>query len=185
MVDVLIIVESESFVWNLWMQDLLKVLLLIHNRFRSLFLSPHGIESHHDRLTPIWLKYHGLHMSLIISVRFSSRRFLTAWVFKMAPIFLPWVYTQMIPKIAWDIFIIIFSDMLQAILKATSIPPNKQFCLLVQIAWKDQLYFVIAYQNHIPFQCIYGFGMVQCRITCQFKMIRSCNKWLHRAMLVP
>ncbi len=35
------------------------------------------------------------------------------------------------------------------LVKATSIPPNKQFCLLVKIVWKDQLFFFVAYQNHI------------------------------------
>ena len=33
--------------------------------------------------------------------------------------------------------------------KATSTPPNKQFCLLIKIVWKDQLFFVAAYQTHI------------------------------------
>ncbi len=55
--------------------------------------------------------------------------------------------------------------------KATSIPPNKQFCLMVKIVCKDQFFFVVAYQNHI-----YGFGMVQCIIACLFKMIRSHDK---------
>ncbi len=38
---------------------------------------------------------------------------------------------------------------IQIPLKATNTPPNKQFCLLVKIVWKDQLSFVVAYQNHI------------------------------------
>ncbi len=34
-------------------------------------------------------------------------------------------------------------------LKATIIQPNKQSCLLVKNVWKDQLFLVVAYQNHI------------------------------------
>ena len=35
------------------------------------------------------------------------------------------------------------------IIKATNTPANNQFCLLVKIVWKDQSFFVVAYQNHI------------------------------------
>ena len=48
-------------------------------------------------------------------------------------------------------FIVAYSvlECIKIMFKATSIPPNKQFCLLVKIVWKDQLFFVAAYQNHI------------------------------------
>ncbi len=42
------------------------------------------------------------------------------------------------------------------IIKATSIPPNKQFCFQVKIVWKDQLFFVVAYQNH---NTLKGYGL--------------------------
>ena len=59
--------------------------------------------------------------------------------------------------------------------KATNTPPPvKQFCVLIKIAQKDQLYFVIAYQNHIWF----WYGIVQNNIS-QLKAI-----WLSTKILV-